>query len=125
MKIDKNSYNIPIVEVSTAITSGTKTEIGTAADFDTIVNMIEKSGLMIIKCTFGGNPMKGSVLANYYTNDDDIYGIDFGGVTNFGGSPSAIAGSGTLENGKFYVTMTMTSLAANRTTTSTKSSKTS
>lgn len=113
MDIQNNVYNIPIVSVGT-VTSGTKTEIGTKADFDKLVSMIEKSGLMICDVTLSGNYMKGSVLANHYAGENDG-GIDFGGVTNYGGSPSVIAG--TIETGtgankdKVYVTMAVTAIS--------------
>ena len=115
MDIKTSGYNIPDVTVSAAVTTGTKTEVGTAKEFYQIAKMVEQSGLMIVGVTVGGNYMHGSVLANYYNGDGNI-GIDFGGVTNFGYSPSAIAGTLELGTGanadKCYVTMTVTPLGS-------------
>lgn len=119
MDIKTQGYNIPEVTISQAITLGTKTEIGTAAEGNQLAKMVEQSGLLIVSCVADGNPLRGSVLANHYYGGAEE-GVDFGGVTNYGGSAYAIAGSMSIESGKSYVTMTMTPLGANRTT-STKS----
>lgn len=120
MDIKTQGYNIPEVTISQAITLGTKTEIGTAAEGNQLAKMVEQSGLMIVSCTADGNALRGSVLANHYYGGAEE-GVDFGGVTNYGGSAYAIAGSMSIESGKAYVTMTMTALGANRTATTTKS----
>lgn len=115
MEIKTSGYNIPDVAVSAAVTAGTKTEVGTAKEFNQLAKLVVESGLMIVGVTVGGNYMHGSVLANYYNGDGNI-GIDFGGVTNYGYSPSAIAGTLELGTGddadKCYVTMTVTPLGS-------------
>ena len=113
MKVDRNVYNVAIVSSDVAITSGTKVEVGT--EFTTIAGMVEKSGLMILNATVDGSAMKGSLLSNYYHGGAET-GIDFGGITNMGGTPLAIAGSLSLEEHKAYVTVNLVPLSANRTT---------
>ena len=110
MEISTQGYNIACIAIATAITPGTKTEVGTAEEFKQVAKLVDQSGLMKVSAVIGGNAMNGSVLANYYS-DDNVTGIDFGGVTNFGYSPSIIAGSLEIESdGKAYVTMTITPL---------------
>lgn len=116
MDIKTQGYNIPVITISEAITLGTKTEIGTAAEGNQIAKLVEQSGLMIVNCVADGNALRGSVLANHFYGGADE-GVDFGGVTNYGGSAYAIAGTMSIEGSKAYVTMTMTALGANRTTT--------
>lgn len=111
MNIERNVYNIAIVSTDVEITAGTKTEVGTEAEFNKIVAMVDRSGLMILKATVGGNAMKGSLLSNYYHGGAET-GIDFGGVTNMHGTPLAIAGSLSLENHKAYVTVNLIPLSA-------------
>ena len=114
MDIKTQGYNVAEITLSAAVTPGTKTEVGTAAEFAQLAKLVQQSGLMIVSGTIGGNAMKGSVLANYYS-DENVTGIDFGGVTNFGYSPSIIAGSLEIEEGKAYVTMTITPVSTSKT----------
>lgn len=123
MDIKTQGYNVAEVIVGTAITPGTKTEVGTAKEFEQIAKLVEQSGLMIVNATIGGNKMKGSVLANYYSGGEAT-GIDFGGVTNFGYTPSIIAGSLELESdGKAYVTLTITAVSTAKAATKSTVSK--
>lgn len=115
MDIKTQGYNVAEVVLMDAVTPGTKTEVGTAKEFEKLSKLVQNSGLMIVSGIIGGNAMKGSVLANYYS-DDNVTGIDFGGVTNYGYSPSIIAGSLEIEEDKAYVTMTITPVSAAKTT---------
>lgn len=114
MNIIFNDYNVAIIESDAAITSGTKTEIGTKEEFLKIVPLVNRSGLIILKANVDGGDMKGSMLANYYTGGAET-GIDFGGMSNYHGSPLAITGSITLEDNKCYVTVNLVPLSGNRT----------
>lgn len=115
MDIKTQGYNVAEVVLMDAVTPGTKTEVGTAKEFEQLAKLVQNSGLMIVSGIIGGNAMKGSVLANYYS-DDNVTGIDFGGVTNYGYSPSIIAGSLEIESdGKAYVTLTITPVSAAKT----------
>lgn len=115
MDIKTQGYNVAEVVLTDAVTPGTKTEVGTAKEFEQLAKLVQNSGLMIVSGIIGGNAMKGSVLANYYS-DDNVTGIDFGGVTNYGYSPSIIAGSLEIESdGKAYVTMTITPVSTSKT----------
>ena len=115
MNIEYGTYNVAKAELGT-VTAGTKTEVGTAEEFNKIANLIEDSGVMIVGVTVGDSHMRGSVLANRFVSAEGIPGIDFGGVTNQYGVPSIIAGTAEVEDGKCYVTMTVTPVAANRST---------
>ena len=110
MKIKRGCYNVATVSTDVAITSGTKTEVGVKKDFKKIAATVEKSGLIFLEATVNGSAMKGSLLANYYHGGAET-GIDFGGVTNMGGNPLAIAGSISLEGDKVYVTVNLVSLS--------------
>lgn len=113
MEIKYNSYNVPVVDIGT-ITLGTKTLIGTAKELRAIAKVVDKSGIMIVAARAGDTVLHGSVNANYYLGDGNE-GIDFGGVTNYGGSPYIIAGTASIEDSNAYVTMTMTVVSTNRT----------
>ncbi len=120
MDIKTQGYNVAEVTISAAITSGTKTEVGAAKEFNQLAKLIENAGIMIVKASIDGNAMKGSVLGNYY-HDANTTGIDFGGVTNYGYSPSIIAGSLELESdGKAYVIMTVTPISTSKAKSSSK-----
>ena len=118
MDIKYNSYNVPKVDIG-EITLGTKTLVGSAAELRAVAKVIDNSGIMIVSAQAGDAVLHGSVNANYYHGGNDE-GIDFGGVTNYGGSPYIIAGSASIEDGKAYVTMTMTAVSTNRTSTKSK-----
>lgn len=113
MEVKYNSYNVPVLDVGT-ITLGTKTLIGTAKDLRAVAKIVDKSGIMIVSAKAGDVVLHGSVNANYYRGGADE-GIDFGGITNYGGSPYIIAGSASIESNSAYVTMTMTAVSTNRT----------
>lgn len=123
MEIKNHGYNVGSVVIDTPITFGTKTEIGTAEDFKKICNIAEAGGLARIHCIASGNQLDGLVLMTH-TVGENYNGIDFGSVTNYGGSPWIVAGTVTLEDGKMYVTMTMTAVSgATKNSTKNSSSK--
>lgn len=112
MEVKYNSYNVPVLDVGT-VTLGTKTLIGTPDELRKVAKIVDKSGIMIVSAKAGDVVLHGSVNANYYRGGADE-GIDFGGVTNYGGSPYIIAGSASIESTGAYVTMTMTAVSTNR-----------
>lgn len=114
MKVEYNSYNVPVVDVGT-ITLGTKTLVATPAEMRKVAKIIDKSGIMIVAAKAGDAVLHGSVNANYYHGGEE--GIDFGGVTNYGGSPYIIAGTASIESDGAYVTMTMTAVSTQSTKT--------
>lgn len=114
MEIKNRGYNVGNIVIDTPITIGTKTEIGDARDFNKICYIAEAGGLARIHCVASDNILDGLVLMTH-TKGENYNGIDFGSITNYGGSPWIIAGTVTLEDGKMYVTMTMNAVAgANR-----------
>lgn len=113
MEIKYNSYNVPKVDIG-EITLGTKTLVGSAIDMRKVAKIVDESGIMIVSAQAGDVVLHGSVNANYYHGGAEE-GIDFGGVTNYGGSPYIIAGSASIEGSNAYVTMTMTAVSVNRT----------
>jgi len=116
MEIRNNGYNVGSVVIDTVITLGTKTEIGTAEDFKKVAALADAGGVIRVHVKVGDDQLDGAVFANHV----DQY-IDIGSVTNFGGSPSIIAGTAELDTGKMYLTLTMTPVSTNRT--AAKSSK--
>ena len=67
---------------------------------------VAASGLFMVEAKVDGVDMKGTCVVNAATDEF----IDFGTVTNFGGYASAISGTITLEAGKMYVTLKMTTI---------------
>lgn len=116
MEIRNNGYNVGSVVIDTVITLGTRTEIGTAEDFKKIAALADAGGVIRVHVKVGDDQLDGAVFANHV----DQY-IDIGSVTNFGGSPSIIAGTAELDTGKMYLTLTMTPVSTNRS--ASKSSK--
>lgn len=123
MEIKNRGYNVGDIVIETPITIGTKTEIGDAKDFNKICNIADAGGVSRIHCVASGNTLDGLVLMTH-TIGENYNGIDFGSVTNYGGTPRIIAGTVTLESGKMYVIMSMNDVAAaSGTKTSTRSTK--
>lgn len=112
MEIKNNGYNVVEVYIGTVVTAGTKTEIGTKADFDKVAALADAGGLMRVHVKLGDDQLDGLVLASHV----GPY-IDLGSVTNFGGTPSVIAGTAELDTGKFYLTINMYPISTTRTST--------
>ena len=102
MEIKNNGYNVAEVYIGTVVTAGTKTEIGTKADFDKVAALADAGGLMRVHIKLGDDQLDGLVLATHVAQY-----IDLGSVTNFGGSPSVIAGTVELDTNKMYLTVNM------------------
>ena len=111
MEIRNNGYNVGSVVIDTVITLGTKTEIGTADDFKKVAALADAGGVIRVHVKVGDDQLDGAVFVNHVNQY-----IDIGSVTNFGGSPSIIAGTAELDTGKMYITLTMTPVSTNRST---------
>lgn len=121
MDIKNIGYNIGVIDINTALTSGTPAELGTLDDLKKIYNIANNSGIGRINCTLGGTAMSGACFLNPFTDANGI-GVDVGSVTNFGGSPSLISGTFYVNSGKMYGVVTITPVtAANRTAAKTSS----
>lgn len=112
MEIKNNGYNVGSVVIDTVVTLGTKTEIGTAEDFKKVAALADAGGVIRVHVKVGDDQLDGAVFANHVDNY-----IDIGSVTNFGGTPSIIAGTAELDTGKMYLTLTMTAVSAAKTST--------
>lgn len=112
MEIKNSGYNVAEVTIDTVVTAGTKTEIGTKADFEKIAALADAGGLMRVHIKLGDDQLDGLVLASHVGQY-----IDLGSVTNFGMSPSVIAGTAELDTGKLYLTINMYPITAGRTAT--------
>lgn len=117
MEIRNHGYNVGSVVIDTVVTLGTKTEIGTAEDFRKVAALADAGGVIRVHVKVGDNQLDGAVFANHVENY-----IDIGSVTNFGGSPYVIAGTAELDNGKMYLTLSMTAVGS-QAKTATKSAK--
>lgn len=119
MEIKNHGYNVGEVTIDTVLTLGVRTEIGTKKDFDKVANLADAGGVTRVHCKVGDNKLDGAVFINHVENY-----IDIGSVTNFGGTPYIIAGTAELDNGKMYITLSMTAVsAANASVNSTKSTR--
>ena len=103
MEIKNSGYNFGSVSIDTPITLGTKTEIGTADDFNKVANLADAGGVIRVHCKVGDMSLDGAVFANHVIDK-----IDIGSVTNYEGTSYVVAGTATLETGKMYITLTMT-----------------
>ena len=99
-------YNISKWYVEAELTSGTKAEIGTEADYKQLAALAKESGLFIASAKIDGTVMVGACNANHVTDEF----IDFGTVTNAGGNASAVTGTITLENHKMYLVINVTAI---------------
>lgn len=116
MEIKNHGYNVGEVTIDTVLTLGERVEIGTKKDFDKVANLADAGGVTRVHCKVGDNKLDGAVFINHVDNY-----IDIGSVTNFGGSPYIIAGTAELDNGKMYITLSMTAVSAAKSTKSTSS----
>ena len=107
MKIHYDGYNIPEIDIEDSITAGVKTEIGTAEQYDNIMQLTEKSGIFQVNCLIGDVAMGGTCLVN---RPSENY-IDFGCVCNFNYTPTVVAGTLVKDSTKCYVTLTITTLS--------------
>ena len=122
MDIKNIGYNIGEITIDTALTDGTKTEIGTKADFEKIANIGRNSGVSRINMTLGGTAMSGVCFLNPYKVGTDI-GVDVCSVTNFGGSANAVTGTFTLESDKLYAIVSVTPIGGSSSKTTKSASK--
>lgn len=114
MDIKNIGYNIGVIDIDTAMTSGTPAELGTLDDLKKIYNIAKNSGIVRINCSLGGTAMSGAYFINPFVDANGL-GVDVGSVTNFGGSPSLISGTFYVNSGKMYGVVTLTPVsAANR-----------
>lgn len=106
MEIATKGYNIPFVEIGTALTADTKTEVGTSADYDKFIGMVQRSGIMRGKITLGNIPVNGTLICNPWVGDPTKCSITTLG--NMGGDEPIII-QGIIENdattNKCYVTI--------------------
>ena len=105
MDIRNIGYNIGEVNISTALTDSTKTEIGTPADFAKVLTLAESGG--VVRLNFKISTTAYSVVVGV---NPGATAIAVGGVTDVSGSPVAISGTLTLESSKMYATIGVTAL---------------
>lgn len=115
MDIKNSGYNFGSVTIDTAVTLDTKTEIGDATDFNKIANIADAAGVVRVHITVSGMPLDGAVFVNHVENY-----IDIGSITNYGGNPYVVSGTATLEDGKMYLTVSMTAVGGQQNSKSTK-----
>lgn len=108
MFVKNHGYNVGEVHIDTAITLGVKTEIGDSKDFKKVANLADAGGVARVHCKVGTMSLDGAVFINHVENY-----IDIGSVTNYEGTPYVVAGTATLEDGKMYITLSMTAVTAN------------
>ena len=109
MDIRNIGYNIGEVTIDTALTSGTPAELGTLEELKKIYDLAKSGGVIRFNATIGGTAMSGACFANPF-GPIEARGVDFAGVTNFGGSLNAVHGTLYTEAGKMYGVVTVTAL---------------
>ena len=107
MKIKYEGYNIPEIDIENNITAGVKTKIGTADQYDNIMELTEKSGILQVNCLIDNVAMGGTCLVNRPSKNY----IDFGCVSNFQYTPTVVAGTMEKDDSYCYVTLTITTLS--------------
>lgn len=121
MVIKNIGYNIGEVNISTALTDSTKTEIGTPADFAKVLTLAESGG--VIRLNFKISTTAYSVVVGVNPGSTSIA---VGGVTDVSGSPVAVTGTLTLETSnntsKMYATIGVTALGASSVSSNTRKS---
>lgn len=107
MKIKYEGYNIPEIEIEDPINTGVKTKIGTAKQYDNIMELTEKSGLCQVSCVIDNVSMGGTCLVNRPSEDY----IDFGCISNFSFTPTVVTGTLQKDENYCYVTLSITTLS--------------
>lgn len=95
MKVLKNSYNVLTILIEQPLSNNTPTVIGTNEDYEMIKKMTAKSGILRIRCKFGGPSgidIFGTCAVNPWVGEDKLEVTAISGV---GGSLGAFIG--TLE----------------------------
>lgn len=91
MKFENRGYNIPVITIETALTAGSKTEVGTYGDYTRFAAITNESGLFRGKITLGTTPMDGTLICNPWADGSGKISITTLG--NMGGTgPVVIQG---------------------------------
>ena len=109
MDIRNIGYNVGEIDIATVLTDSTKTEIGTPDDFGKIMTIAKSGGVARVNFKISTTTYSVVLGLNPGTN-----AIAVGGVTSVSGSPIAVSGSITLETGKMYATIGITSLGTSQ-----------
>lgn len=113
MKIENRGYNVPVVVITTALTAGTKTQVGTYEDYTKFAAITNESGLFRGKITLGNVPMNGTLICNPW--EDGSGKISITTLGNMGGTePVVIQGiiEPDADNNKVYATVSTFTPAA-------------
>ena len=109
MVIKNTGYNVLDCNITTSLTHDVKTEIGTKKDFEKILDVACKAGLVRGEMTLDTVKMKGTMILNPYA---DLSGIEFFTVSMAGGgTPFVVIGDLTVETNKLYITVKVVSLS--------------
>ena len=114
MDIKNIGYNIGVIDIDTALTSGTPVELGTLDDLKKIYNIAKNSGISRINATLDGNAMSGACFLNPFIDANGL-GVDVGSVTNFGGSPNLLCGTIYTSSGKMYGVVSLIPISTTKT----------
>lgn len=106
MKVISKSYNVLTIIIEQPLLNNTPTVIGTNEDYYMIKNMTAKSGIIRVKCKFGGPSgadMFGTCVVNPWVNEDKL---EVTCVTGFGGSLGVMIGTVEPSDDGLKVTLT-------------------
>lgn len=88
MKFENRGYNIPVITIETALTAGSKTEVGTYGDYTRFAAITNESGLFRGKITLGSTPMNGTLICNPWADGSGKISITTLG--NMGGTEPVV-----------------------------------
>lgn len=109
MVIRNTGYNVLDCNITTSITHDVKTEIGTKQDFEKLLDVACKAGLVRGEMTLDGVKMKGTLILNPFAN---LSGIEFFTLSMAGADTAfVVIGDLTLESNKLYATIKIVSLS--------------
>lgn len=109
MVIRNTGYNVLDCNITTSITHDVKTEIGTKKDFEQLLDVACKAGLVRGEMTLDDVKMKGTLILNPFA---DLSGIEFYTISMAGSDTAFIViGVLTLESNKLYITVKIVSLS--------------
>ena len=108
MLIKSRGYNVPEVAISTALTSGTKTKIGSVEEHDKLLAIVKKSGVCRGHFELGGQEMDGTAMVNF---EVDGTGMEFNIITNHDDTPVMVSLWVVQEDDGCYCTPSIISLS--------------
>ena len=110
MIIKNCGYNVLFCEITTPITHGEATKIGTQADYQLVHDVAVKAGLVRGKMKLDGTDVEGTLILNPSAGSEDL--IEFFTATAALDSGYVLIGQITQSSGDMYITINPYSFAS-------------